>query len=448
MNDKLLAILVLIGMVVYFFAKVILPIILGILLICGLVCLCAYIRERIKSKREEKESLEHEIANIEKKINTVKSVIANDPQFLLNETIFLQSYLEILLLDEEISKERYRRQYQKGLSKKEKAEIDDNINQKKLMIEDHKVIDSHIINTNLYNEYTKLFSLLVKINMKCDVWGIRNNTKRVVSNFTTGHLYGVVPSNNCKTIWVQVKGVKYYFYPEYIVQVKGESSISCITYDKISPKLKVITESSDSIRGAKVVGYTYLHTCIDGSPDLRYKYNPRSTIYEYRLLQLYGLSNFTIYITNNAVAGEFEAIMKQLRDIAKGANPIPNNKKNVEDDIAPQKQTILDQDELPKELGSLSVTMKSVLQQFGNNIITDNRFIHILDDYHAFEDDLHYVRNIVKLLQSNGYAKELLSDDISPQKMIFIKQLLSRRYAIQEEAIERTIKTLLWAIKD
>ena len=140
--------------------------------------------------------------------------------------------------------------------------------------------------------------------------------------------------------------------------------------------------------------------------------------------------------------------MKQLRDIAKGANPIPNNKKNVEDDIAPQKQTILDQDELPKELGSLSVTMKSVLQQFGNNIITDNRFIHILDDYHAFEDDLHYVRNIVKLLQSNGYAKELLSDDISPQKMIFIKQLLSRRYAIQEEAIERTIKTLLWAIKD
>lgn len=449
MNDKLLAILVLIGAVIYFFAQVILPIILILLLIGGLIYLYTYFREKIINKREEKESLEQEIASIERRINTLKGIIANDPLCLLNETVFLKSYLEILLLNDEISKERYKRQYEKKLSKKEKADIDENINKKTLMIDDHEVIDSHVIDTNLYNEYTKLYSFLVRINMKCDVWEIRNNTKRVIANFTTGYLYGVVPNNKCKAIWTQVKGVKYYFYPNYVVQQKGEFSIECISYDKISPKLSVITESADHIRAAKAVGYTYLHTCIDGTPDLRYKYNPRSTIYEYRLLQLMGLSNFTVYITSNAAAGEFSALIKQLSHIAKGNAPLPQNKdngspdkkQNLKNDVVPHNQ------EKPSdELLDLSIMIVQIFKQFGKGIVTSSQFIHILDDYRAFNDENQYVRNIIRLLQSTGFTNEMLLGSVPPQRVNKIKSQLSRQYAIQNKAVEDVITMLIFAL--
>lgn len=76
---------------------------------------------------------------------------------------------------------------------------------------------------------------------------------------------------------------EFYFYPSFVLSLHRKSNqISLIEYRDIHVALHQFNQLHDSWFGptdASLAYRTWLHTCKDGSPDLRYNYNPRMEYY-------------------------------------------------------------------------------------------------------------------------------------------------------------------------
>lgn len=92
------------------------------------------------------------------------------------------------------------------------------------------------------------------------------------------------------------KDLGFFFYPSFIIIANQKErfiqSLSVCNYDEIEIKTRAYTESKGSwfkTEDAEKAYTTWLHTCKNGTPDLRYSYNPSTTYYHFYAINLSGL---------------------------------------------------------------------------------------------------------------------------------------------------------------
>lgn len=87
------------------------------------------------------------------------------------------------------------------------------------------------------------------------------------------------------------RSVSYYFYPMGIVYKNQNDSYNYIPNRDTTVKLKTepIMKKDSLPYDVQPIRYFWQHSCLDGSPDLRYKYNSKTYVYEYGYLRVAGM---------------------------------------------------------------------------------------------------------------------------------------------------------------
>lgn len=97
------------------------------------------------------------------------------------------------------------------------------------------------------------------------------------------------PLNNAKCCCLSFEGLKLYFYSTVLIITKEPNEMAIMDYKDITMsnrEVLVVESENFGTNNNNVIGYEYLHQCLDGTPDLRFKYNPRRPKILYRNLIL------------------------------------------------------------------------------------------------------------------------------------------------------------------
>ena len=112
------------------------------------------------------------------------------------------------------------------------------------------------------------------------------------SDEKTTYSFEYSPFNIIKTTYkvllVKNNNRSFYFYPMGIVTISFDEKYNYIPISRTTVSLK---NERKNLRYAlpsdvQPIRQNWQHTCVDGSPDLRYKYNTRTYVYEYGILRI------------------------------------------------------------------------------------------------------------------------------------------------------------------
>ena len=153
-------------------------------------------------------------------------------------------------------------------------------------------------------EFNSFCSLLDSTN-NSRLWSSKHNeikfTPRSFSSIKINEQVVSVP-------YIEHKDLGVYFYPSFVImsnlKERRVQSVHVLNYNEIEIKTRSYLESKGAwfnANDAEESHTTWLHTCKDGSPDLRYSYNPATTYYHFYAAELSGLRLAIISGDNNAI---------------------------------------------------------------------------------------------------------------------------------------------------
>lgn len=239
-------------------------------------------------------------------------------------------------------------------------------------------------------------------------------------NITTENIFPVkINGVKSTTPCVQIGTYKFYFFPTFVIEFA----------DRINPIIKFIerknikveitktytTEKKDWFEEEKVPisSSTYLHTCLDGTPDLRYKDNPRIYYYALHKIEFKGLDLCLVSGQNG-----FHAWKKYFMDIAKPNNTYKSETKNIktqQEKIAPVSTVMSDVEEALQERIIKVISDAHV----DYNITATRSFVSILNDYNVFQsvDEMAYPR-ILKAAIDAGVLIKIMNLGVTSAESI------------------------------
>lgn len=174
-------------------------------------------------------------------------------------------------------------------------------------------------------------------------------------------------------------GVTYYFYPSFVIRYNGadpSDMVHIYDYKSINVNTWSFTQKEESwfsSMDAKKAYCTWLHSCKDGSPDLRYNYNPSTSHYYF-----YGASipqlGFEFICGEQALTEDFRNSVSNVT-AKKNTNVPQKNTRNV-----PQ---LYDSN----SSSALGIKIKKVisLHSIQLDTIKNKTFVSLLNDYQAFD---------------------------------------------------------------
>jgi SpoVK/Ycf46/Vps4 family AAA+-type ATPase len=189
-------------------------------------------------------------------------------------------------------------------------------------------IDSELteIEKERFSDLCQKFSDLLSCNKIWFVTSLGTNARRseIIDRkeiaFSTGNLNSLKTSFKIPII-KDLYGTKYYICPKFIIKANNSQEFEQIPIETInvnfqtrrfiedlSPKrhtAQLLNEPfSDLPKDTKIVDYEFKYTNKDGSPDLRYSFNPKLPVVEYGRIEIY---NFELiyYISNIEKAQRF-----------------------------------------------------------------------------------------------------------------------------------------------
>lgn len=96
--------------------------------------------------------------------------------------------------------------------------------------------------------------------------------------------------------FIEREDFNYFFYPSFVITYRinpANFSFRIVDYNNITILTRSYTEKKGAwfdYKDAKEAYSTWLHTCKDGSPDLRYKHNPSYTYYHFYAAKFTGIA--------------------------------------------------------------------------------------------------------------------------------------------------------------
>lgn len=404
-------------------------------IVYGIIEIIKYYNKKKRLALEEKEQHEGKLKFLDEEIIYCQNKLASEPS-----SVYISSYLETLPYKKEIMEGEYLVSHQK-MPKNEKNAILTQIEAKKSFLKKHKTIVDYSLPLDVENAYHDTISAINKISSDCTLWKVSSRTQTGYLYFWASNIHrdrvvilkeyynDVIPADGTDIICIKTGDFKYYFYPEGIIEAKSNTCYTVHNYAQISSILRdvIVVENKTTIKGATNIGYTYLHTRVDGGPDMRYSYNPRYPENKYGYIVLSPISNFNIDISNWNLAQHFHKTINRLQNIAKNntsrsysCNIISNDINiNTDSRIDPQIHTIT----------------QSIIKENGIQIIKDKTFISMLDDNHAFKNK-EYFKNILKQLQSEGCFEKIISGDSISFDIDELISDISDKYLLEETYVK------------
>lgn len=457
---------IIIGLIIYLaweFLKAIWPVLI-VLVVAGIIffvvmSIISKINEEKKEKEKRIKSFEDNLARLEKEEKECVDSLKNNP-----DQIFIKSYLEQLPYEIELLKDKYTlSENSKGLSDVELEELNNRIKKNSEYLDKYLMTDITDTPNPLMASFIAFTTALDVIENSCAVWKVpsrvgdsffyywASNFNRSGLSFKKGLFNKVKPKDSCEIYYVTIGKNKYYFYPRFIIESKSPVQYKIYEWSMINPSLNSVTvvEKNKSIKGATNIGYTYEHTCLDGSPDMRYKYNAQYPKNQYGFIRIKNIDNFNIDIANFKLADNlFKALLNlknnsnnvNTRQINKSNNS-PSQNKTKDSRIAPLSNTN-DYKTTCKEIDVFKETLESIIKNDGVHVLTQKRLIYMLDDYHVFYD-APYLKHILELMQTDGYMQKLLDNKDRNKASTLYPSQMSQKYMLQEDVVREVFNNII-----
>ncbi|MBR3568596.1 MAG: DUF4236 domain-containing protein [Salinivirgaceae bacterium] len=143
---------------------------------------------------------------------------------------------------------------------------------------------------------------------------------------TTGD-FDFIKSDFRTPIIIREDGSQIYFFPTFLINARNSTNFNVIPFRDLHICTKDVTNYEYGLwpLDADVLGYSYQYENKDGSRDLRYSYNPRTTKVRYRSMKFEEIDGFEICASNYKSAVYFETTMQDVMRL--------NNNPNVSNEI-------------------------------------------------------------------------------------------------------------------
>ncbi len=454
-DSNILNFLLLICIIVYFIiitaAKVILALLI-LLGICGIIAGIIWVVKIIYDYHKGKKKRKEDIALFEQEMKQLDEEIQNCNNHTKSEkyAIFYKSYQEILSLTFEIKKTKAQLEFDR-LSKKKRQENAQYLISLMDKLKQHKKIDNEERTAQQTIIFQSLSEFLKKTETGCTVWIFDNKyfsnksdydgstVKREIVTFKERYFNDVHPRGDLKVYSFTANGYDYYVYPNYFIEAKSGIDFTIHEWHNLNISLIdiIVVEQKLRFKGSIVHGYT------DYNPFMTHIRYPK---YKYGVIKFSDFKGLNLVFANYYFGERIHNYIKKLSDL--------NTKKDQ--DQALTLSLYQNDSSLTENYGlKLSViskynviisAMKEIINKNGKDVICKKMFINILEDNHIFDDETIYVRNILKIIQNEGYSNRILKEKGWTIKCKTMHVGLAQKYMMKEQAVQEVFMILASAL--
>ncbi len=238
-----------------------------------------------------------------------------------------------------------------------------------------------------------------------------------------------------KILFVSNTKQSFYFFPTGIVYKNSGNMYIYIPLGKmaVSMKTEQITKNNFLPNDIRPIRQFWQHACRDGSPDLRYKYNPMTLVYKYALLTLGDLT-LHVYRVNTA-KDVVSAYNKMHSSIAKykvqkrlkmNKHPdkwsaLQNERNSISDDITENKEVVQEvmQSEDVKTLKhnntvenpkTLEDCFYNIILKSGKHVLADKNLVNLISASYN-EVDLKEYKDVLERMVRDNFLYQFIEED-------------------------------------
>lgn len=284
--------------------------------------------------------------------------------------------------------------------------LDKQIFQKRQDLDNNKI---NIVTTTTIANYYKEFCMSITRSTSFKVWSkLHSQVYITCENFFSVNINGIETPIPCITLGTY----RYYFFPTFVIEFqdcpKTIFKISEIKDIKVYiTKQHITKEPWFKESEIPVTSTSYLHTCLDGTPDLRYKYNPRICYYGLYQIDFIGLDL-------SLVSGQigFRVWSKYFEKITNFSMNTHKNKDNSTKSIL-NKRNVLSENTVATNSNNdpLAQRISEVISdnKINNKMIMSRSLISILNDYNVFQsiEEMAYPKILKAAFESEVMPKIL-----------------------------------------
>ena len=258
-----------------------------------------------------------------------------------------------------------------------------------------------------------------------------------------------------KVLLISKKTRSYYIFSMSIVIKKLDDTFQYIPFDKTSVTIKKEQRTKRSILpvDVKPIKQFWLHSRLDGSPDLRYSNNPKIFVYDYGIVNI-GELILHVYRMNIAkdVVSAYNKLFTYISQI--NVQKSIDEKKNIPDvkvstsiNVIEKKQ-VIKQDKQPEEVKTTKqpITVENpetmedcfcdIIEKRGKEILKDNNLVNIITEIYKdveiteYKDVLdemvraNYLYQFVEPKKQNDFVFYNLSNSFARQNKINVQKSL------------------------
>lgn len=238
-----------------------------------------------------------------------------------------------------------------------------------------------------------------------------------------------------KILFVSNTKQSFYFFPTGIVYKNSGNMYIYIPLGKmaVSMKTEQITKNNFLPNDIRPIRQFWQHTCRDGSPDLRYKYNPMTLVYKYALLTLGDLT-LHVYRVNTAkdVVSAYNkmhsaiAKYKVQKRLKMNKHPdkwsaLQNERNSISDDITENKEVVQEvmQSEDVKTLKhnntvenpkTLEDCFYNIILKSGKHVLADKNLVNLISASYN-EVDLKEYKDVLERMVRDNFLYQFIEED-------------------------------------
>lgn len=194
----------------------------------------------------------------------------------------------------------------------------------------HRIYLHYVMDGNKNIFYNELFERCRGLSNSSSIWHIRRILENHKNNYHGGarEIYDRSSAKLRKsapdflktniTIWnIECKDVSAYFFPEFIL-LKNRDRYKIFPYELLSFDYmeKSYNESGPAPSDARIIGHAWMHPKKDGSPDRRFKNNPKIPVMLYSEILLFSSGNelLRLQISNVGAAYSFFRLLSKYAE--------------------------------------------------------------------------------------------------------------------------------------
>lgn len=291
------------------------------------------------------------------------------------------------------------------------------------------VNDGFVVSNNIKKKFGELISLIEEVrNNSFTMLATDNNLSNL--NLCSGpylyyyfnyDFYLNVQSSE-KVIHIKSRNTSLYLYPLFIIEANNNQNFMIHHWDDLtfeSRTIRAFTKGYNShVKGAIELCHQYEHSCVDGSPDRRYKQNDIYRMYNVRVIKCKQIPSFNFIVADETYATR---LVTSLNTYA-----VPKTSKND----ASEKETFEEEQLLPFSFFS---TLDYTMSEYGVEILKTKKVFYVLSDLGCFKNNSKLKNLFMEIINDQILETFLISEIRNPEIEVLAVRYSSKfNYSVDE----------------